>query len=122
MKYIGAILLLVTWIECSTLSTTLTLIEQQVIARKLNEPPKDLSSLYYAATALNAIEKEVENKDEMCKFAGEKLKADNAQSLMQYSFIAKILECKDIPTLKIETLVTDGIELMNFAKFNYRNG
>lgn len=115
MKYIGAILLLVTWIECSTLSTTLTLIEQQVIARKLNEPPKDLSSLYYAATALNAIEKEVENKDEMCKFAGEKLKADNAQSLMQYSFIAKILECKDIPTLKIETLVTDGIELMNFA-------
>merc|ERR1719370_1898517 len=106
MMHVVTIFFFATLIGCNSLSTTLTLIEQQVIARKLNEPPKDLTSLYYAATALNAIEKEIENKEELCKFAEEKVKADSAQSLMQYSFIAKVLECKDIPALEIENLVT----------------
>jgi len=74
-----------------------------------------LESLYYAVTALKAIEKAVHDKDAMCDFAVEKLKKDSAQSLMQFSFIAKILECKNKPDLQIADLIRDNIEIVDFA-------
>jgi len=110
-----AILSITVLVDCSTLSSTLTLLEQHNIAKTLREPPKDLASLYYAVTALKAIDKEVHDKDTMCKFAVEKLRKDNAMSLMQFSFITKILGCKDKPTLSIANLITDDIEPVNLA-------
>jgi hypothetical protein len=71
-------------VDCSSLSSTLTLLEQHNIAKQLLEPPKDLASAYYAVTALKAIDKEVHDKDAMCAFALGKLRKDNALSLMQY--------------------------------------
>jgi len=110
-----AVLSIAVLVDCSTLTSTLTLLEQHNIAKTLREPPKDLASLYYSVTALKAIDKEVHDKDAMCKFAAEKLRKENALSLMQFSFIAKILGCKDKPALSIASLVTDDIEPVNFA-------
>merc|ERR550534_2309980 len=85
-------------VSSSTLSSTLTLLEQHNIAKSLLAPPKDLVSLYYSVTALKAIDKEVNvDKDAMCAFALGKLKKDSALSLMQYSTVAKILQCQDKP-------------------------
>lgn len=103
------------FVHGSTLTSTLTLLEQHNIAKTLREPPKDLPSLYYSVTALNAIDKEVHDKDAMCKFAVEKLRKDNALSLMQFSFIVKILGCKDKPEISISSLVTDSIEPVKLA-------
>ena len=102
-------------IDCSSLSSTLTLLEQHRIAKTLREPPANLASLYYAVTALKAIDKEVHDKVAMCKFAVENLKKENAQSLMQFSFIVKILGCKNKPALSIADLITEGIEPVNLA-------
>jgi len=105
----------VSFSSCSSLSSTLTLLEQHRIATVLREEPKDLSSLYYAVTALKAIGKEIHEKQEKCDFAVEKLNKENALSLMQFSLIAKVLGCNNVPDLAISSLITDGIEPVNFA-------
>jgi len=118
MEYCGLLLViisLVPFFNCSTLSSSLTLLEQHRIAKTLHEQPKDLPSLYYAVTALKAIEKEVHDKEGSCKFAIENLNKGSAQSLMQFSVVVKILECKNLPDLAIADLITDGIEPVNFA-------
>jgi len=101
--------------SCSSLSSTLTLLEQHNIAKQLHEPPKDLSSLYYSVTALKAIDKEVNDKEGLCAFAATKLRKDNALSLMQYSTVANVLDCKDKPDVSVAELITDNIEPVNFA-------
>jgi len=103
-------------VSSSTLSSTLTLLEQHNIAKSLLAPPKDLVSLYYSVTALKAIDKEVNvDKDAMCAFALGKLKKDSALSLMQYSTVAKILQCQDKPEVNVASLITDSIEPVNLA-------
>jgi len=109
------ILSVVVSVKCSSLSSTLTLLEQHNIAKSLLEPPKDLVSAYYAVTALKAIDKEVQDKDAMCAFALGKLSKDNALSLMQYSTVAKILQCKDKPDVVVANLITETIEPVNLA-------
>ena len=109
------ILSVVVSVKCSSLSSTLTLLEQHNIAKSLLEPPKDLVSAYYAVTALKAIDKEVHDKDAMCAFALGKLSKDNALSLMQYSTVAKILQCKDKPDVVVANLITETIEPVNLA-------
>jgi oligosaccharyltransferase complex subunit delta (ribophorin II) len=106
---------LVSLVHCSSLSSSLTLLEQHRIAKTLQQPPKDLASLYYAVTGLQAIGKSVHDKEAMCTFAVTNLKKDNAQSLMQFSFVAKILGCSGLPALSIADLINDGIEPVNFA-------
>lgn len=118
MANLGAFILvlaLAPLFDCSSLSSSLTLLEQHRISKTLHAPPKDLPSLYYAVTALKAIGKEVNDKPAMCEFAATNLKKDSASSLMQYSFVAKILGCTNVPALSIAGLITDGIEPVNFA-------
>lgn len=102
-------------VSCSTLSSTLTLIDQRRIANVLKGETKDLASVYYAVTGLTAIGKDVPDKEAKCSFAAEKLNKNSALSLMQYSFIVKLLGCQDVPDLSISSLVTDGIEPINLA-------
>ena len=102
-----------TSVRCSSLSSTLTLLEQHNIAKSLLEPPKDLVSAYYAVTALNAIDKEVADKEGMCSFAAGQLKKDSALSMMQYSTIAKILGCK--ADVVAASLITENMEAVPLA-------
>jgi len=111
----GLILFVAVLVDSSSLSTTLTLIEQQAMLETLHEAPADLSSLYYSVTSLQSIGKNVHDPEAMCKFAIENLLKDNADSLMQFSFVAKILQCKDIPILSIADLITDDVESIAMA-------
>jgi len=102
-------------IECSSLTTTLTLLEQHNIAKTLQAPPKDLPSLYYSVTALKAISQDVVDKEGLCAFAAGKVRTDNALSLMQYSTVSKVLECAEKVDVDVAALVTDNIEAVNLA-------
>ena len=108
-----------TVISGSTLTTSLTLLEQHAIAKILRQPPKDLRSVYYSATALTAIDKEVREPQMVCAFARDGLDKTNPESLMQYSTIVRLLQCKDAPIMDVgidvAALITDDVEPVALA-------
>lgn len=112
--FLLAMMAVVCGVRSSSLSATLTLLEQHNIAKSLLEPPKDLVSAYYSVTALKAIDKEVHDKDAICTFAAGKVKKDSALSVMQYSSIVSILGCNKGDVVAA-SLITDNMEPANLA-------
>jgi len=74
----------------------LSFTDQQKLARKLSQPPNDLSSAFYSVSGLTSLGKEVLDKEIICKVAGKDLDTKSAESLFQFSEVAKICGCKVI--------------------------
>lgn len=111
------LLTLVTSIEMSSLTQSLSLLEQHSIAKKLRgKPSEDLTSLYYFTTGLKSMGKEV-NGDTLplCQLANEQLDKANAVSLVHYSSVVKILGCKDKLDLSIAELITEDVDTVTLA-------
>jgi len=108
LKFIVPLLIAsVVVVSGSSLSKSLTLLEQHDIAKVLRQPPIDLQSMFYSATALTAIDKEVREPHLVCAFVNDHVVKTDAESLMQYSTIVKMLQCKDTPAIDIASLITD---------------
>jgi len=100
----------------SSLSTSLTLLEQHAIAKVLRQPPTSLQMLYYSATALTAIDKEVREPQTVCAYAKDNLIKDSAESLLMYSTIVKISTCTDVADVDVGALITDDTEPLALAQ------
>jgi len=103
--------------SASSLSSTLSLIEQQRILKQLQKTPETLQDAYYAVTTLKALGKDVHDAETICALAISKADTNEARSLFQLSEISKALTCKGVPDL-VETLaghVTDEISAVGFA-------
>lgn len=108
---------LIPWVELSSLTTSLSLLEQHTIAKKLRSlPTTDLPSLYYFTSGLKSMGKEV-NGDTvpLCQVANENLDKTCALSLMQYASVVKMLGCKDKLDFSLKELIADDIDIGKLA-------
>jgi len=108
--------LVICLLQCDALSTTLSHKDQQMLGRKLSEPPKSLASAFYSVSGLTALGKEVLNKETICEVAGKDLNSRNAESLYQFSEVAKICGCKNIPSVSsIVEVISDASSAIEFS-------
>jgi len=116
-KILGILLLAIGLIQCQTLSSSLTYQEQHKLLQKINEAPKDLASVFYSVSSLTALGKEITDKDALCKFAGEKLDTKKAESLFQFSEVARLCGCKNIPQISSLTeIISDATSAVEFSQ------
>ena len=64
------------------------------MGRKLSQPPNDLASAFYSVSGMNALGKDVLDKEAVCEVAGKNLNTKSAEALFQFSEVAKICNCK----------------------------
>jgi len=108
---------LVAVLNASSLSSTLTLIEQQRIVKQLQKAPETLQDAYHAVTTLKALGKDVPDGEAVCALAISKADTNEARSLFQLSEISKALGCKGLPDLAdtLVGLITDDTTAVGFA-------
>jgi len=101
----------------SSLSSTLTLIEQQRIVKQFQKAPETLQDAYLAVTTLKALGKDAPDAEGICAMAISKADTNEARSLFQLSEISKALGCKGLPDLAdtLVGLVTDDTTAVGFS-------
>jgi len=113
---LGVIAAIIVSIKCSSLSSSLTLLEQNRIALKLQQAHNDLPSAYFAVTGIQSLGKEVNNVESLCNVVIKQVKQDNAESLFQFSEVVKALKCKNVPKISFDGLIKDDTDSVSFAQ------